>query len=126
MRTILATLALLNVVVSFADTAPEPRQRPRITEKMKLQLDEQTRKATQQKLEDDKSNSGAIELDPLEVQSNYRAFEFEHERLRPKYVPFTWKDGGTFWRREGSKTTSEWMIQYDPKYRMVKFFNLSF
>ena len=73
------------------------------------------------------ANEGdTIELDPITIIPMDRYFVFDHEKKRIEERKFTWKDGGTFFRRDSDKATVEWMIQYDPRLNKVRLFNVSF
>ena len=128
----ITVFALLSVAATVApanaqaDEAPIPRERQRITEQMKRSFETRVRERAA-KSETTVANEGdTIELDPITIIPMDRYFVFDHEKKRIEERKFTWKDGGTFFRRDSDKATVEWMIQYDPRLNKVRLFNVSF
>ncbi len=126
MRSFLFFVAMMNTTALFADPSPGPRERPRITEKIKLEFKERESKDSPQVSSASESDTDVVELDSIQVFAQYRYFVFDSEKRILEDKPFTWKDGGTFSRHVGKRFTREWKIQYDPKNNVVKFFSLSF
>lgn len=126
MRTVLLVVPLLSLTVLLADPPPEPKERIRVTEKIKLDFKMLERKVSSESPATPESDADVIELDSFQVFADYRYFVFDSEKRILKDKPFTWKDGGTFSRHVGKRVTTEWKVQYDPRNNVVKFFSLSF
>ena len=126
MRTFLLVVVLLNVIVLLADPPPEPKERVRVTEKIKLDFKKFERKVSPEAPATSESDADVIELDSFQVFADYRYFVFDSEKRILEEKPFTWKDGGTFSRHVGELVTTEWKVQYDPRNNVVKFLSFSF
>ncbi len=128
MKNVLLVAAVLNsLVLLIADPPPEPRERPRITDETIKKVEERLKKAkASESGPTTEEVAGAIQLDTFQVFARDDYFVFDHEKRRPVVKPFTWKEGGTYWRSVGPRTTKELKIQYDPEFNTVEFFSISF
>jgi hypothetical protein len=64
-------------------------------------------------------------LSPLRVNEKFLPPLRRPDEQAPAYHPFTWKDGGTFWRRRGRHVTSEFKFDYNPVHGGIDLLSFS-
>ena len=104
----------------------EPAARPRLTDDLRRRVEDEaraTRPAASASASPAEDNPTV--LSPLRVKEKFLSPLRRPDEQAPAYHPFTWKDGGTFWRRKGRRVTSEFEFDYNPVHGGIDLLSFS-
>lgn len=100
-----------------------PAERPRLTDKMRRSVEASAPAQAETAMA--KRAGDAVMLPPVEVGGSYQPGPITPDQGNPGGRPFTWKDGGTLFKREGSRLTSELEFKYNPQWNAVELLKIS-
>ena len=115
LRPLLALMVAASALAA-ADSQKVPTPRPRLTDNLRLRADEAF-PATIAKDLAPASPEAAYALAPVRVTATYLPPLRKFEDEVPRSQPFTAKDGGTLWRHDAHRFTTELKFQYNPAHR---------
>jgi hypothetical protein len=102
-------------------TATVPAERPRLTDEMRRRVEGPAQVDTISA----KPAGSAVELPPVQVGGSYQPGPLTPEQENPAGRPFTWKDGGTIFKRDDSRLTTELEFRYNPDWNAVEMLKIS-
>jgi len=102
--------------LAASDSQNAPTPRPRLTDEMRQRVAAETPGASQRIPAPDPAGA-AVMLAPVRVTGTYQPPLLRYEDTWPRNQPFTAKDGGTLWRHDAYRFTTELKFQYNPAHR---------
>lgn len=104
-------------------TPTVPAERPRLTDEMRRRVEGAA--PAQADAVSAKPADSAVTLPPVQVGGSYQPGPLTPDQQIPAGRPFTWKDGGTILRHDGSQLTTQLEFRYNPEWNAVEFLKIS-
>lgn len=127
MKTHLLRLVVLGSgwILLIASLVAEPAPRPRLTEELRQRVEAAASATEKSPPAPSDNDHRATVLAPLKITEKFIAPLFRPDEHAPVYHPFTWKDGGTFYRHRGRRITTELKFDYNPTHGGIDLLSFS-